>query len=123
MSRRAERGSIVIEAMVAALIVAALAAALFQVVASRAISARRLADQRDAVLVAQSRLAALDLRASEVPGMRSGREGRFVWQWRAVPFHAEEASAAGTLALVAITVRSSAAPGPLVMLRSLRLVR
>jgi Tfp pilus assembly protein PilV len=123
MIRTRETGSIVIEAMVAALIVAALAAALLQVVAGRAAAARRLGDQRDALMVAQSRLSALDLRAAAVPGSAAGRDGRFTWTMRAIPFHGDEASTAGTLAFVTVGVGRSTVPRPLVVLHTLRLVR
>lgn len=124
MSRVApeENGSVVIEAMVAALIIAAMAAALFEAIHANVAATRAATLRSRALLVAQSQMAAAGAAGPIEPGMREGVDGDLVWRVAARPYAQDADSMAGAVELVSVSVRQEGpARPPLVMLRSLRL--
>lgn len=122
MTRPAERGFVLIEAVVAVAIIAAAAVAMFQVLADGTVRGRAIATQRTALLVAQSRLAAVARETPVAPGFSSGTDGAFVWSVRIAPYQTGQGrSSAGELFLVTVAVRAAGASSDAVELRSLRL--
>ncbi|SEH48166.1 prepilin-type N-terminal cleavage/methylation domain-containing protein [Magnetospirillum fulvum] len=122
MTRPTDQGFALIEAMVAVTIIAAAAAAMVQVLADGAVRSRAIATQRTALLVAQSRLAAVGRESPVAPGFTSGTDGAFVWSVRIGPYQTGQGrSSAGDMFLVAVAVRTAGASSDAVELRSLRL--
>ncbi|WP_419827477.1 hypothetical protein [Sphingomonas sp.] len=119
MSR--EEGSIVIEAMVAALIVAALAGTLFETVAANARTGRRVAEAERALLVARSRLAAAGVETPLATGIVEGRDGDLAWRVAVEPYEGDGASDVDPVSRVTVSVRDLRARVPLATLTSLRI--
>lgn len=112
-----ERGSILVETLIATAILSMILVAAFQTLHDSARRARRIADQRTAMLIAQSRLAAYPLNRAPAAGSRSGEELGYRWQVEvAAP---REGNLAGTVSL-AVTVASRTDPAAHVRLDSLR---
>lgn len=121
--RRREEGFAAMEAVVAAAIVAMATGMMFQVVADGARRSSTLAEDRAALLVAQSHLAEAGNGTLRGNGVASGIDGGFVWTTRIVPFRAASGSSvAGDLVQVVVAVRRHDAANDAVVLRSLRLV-
>lgn len=118
-----EHGSIVIEAMVAALILAAMAGLLFQTMTSNAAASRALAERRRALLVAQSELAIASAQGILIPSVREGQQDGLLWRVSAAPYPLDGGSDVGAIGQVIVTVREPGGGGPLVSLRSLRVGR
>lgn len=110
-----ERGSILVETLIATAILAMILAAMFQTVQDSARRARRVADQRIATMIAQSRLAEYPLNRPPAMGSRGGEELGYRWRVEMAP--ADQAR--GVVALV-VTVASRAEPAVRVQLASLR---
>jgi hypothetical protein len=110
--RGQDRGAILVEALVACAVIALVAGALFALVGGRSGS---LAERREALLIAQSRLATLGVTQPLTPGLSSGRSGRHIWS--------VQVSRHGGSRLVDVSVAVRRADGrELVRLDSLRLV-
>ncbi len=116
--RHGERGSAVIEALVASLIVAATVGAGFNSIREGAARTRGIDSRMRAMLVAQSQLAAVGSVVPLAPGTTHGVDGGFAWS---IDVGRADAVAASPLATV--VVRVSEAPGrpPLATLSTLRL--
>jgi len=122
MTRTAERGFALVEAVVAAAMIAAAATAMYQVLADGALRSRVVATKRAALLVAQSRLATVGREIPVTPGLVAGSDGPFVWSIRIGPYQTGQGrSSAGELFLVAVAVRPTGTASDTVELRSLRL--
>lgn len=122
MSRRRDRGFAFVEAIVAAAVVAAAAGLMFQILADGAARSRATDVKRMALLVAESRLAAMGSEIPLVPGASAGVESDFIWGTRISPYRVTPGdSEAGELVLVVVTVRPRNAAADAVVLRSLRL--
>jgi|GEM_PF-2447747 len=118
MPPRHERGSAVIEALVAALIVAATVGAGFETIRGGAERVRGLDARARAMLVAQSQLAGVGAVVPVLPGVTRGVDGAFTWS-----VEVEHFEDAGSLDLNQVTVRVSDGDGrpPLATLSTLRL--
>ena len=120
--RGQERGSIVIEAMIAAAIVAAMLGAAFEAVQATSRNVRLAEARRDAMLVAQSTMALVGIAIPVVPGATGG--GADALHWRVDIVRTEvPPGPAGSVDLVTVTVMGPDASPPLARLRSLRLGR
>ena len=82
---RAERGSILVEALVAVLIVAAMAGLWFETLGGAARQQRRAADARLAMLVAQSQMATVGVINAVAPGVTSGSDAGYDWRIEVEP--------------------------------------
>lgn len=83
--RSAQAGFAVMEALVATLIVLAALGMLYQVIGSGSRNAARTAQMRDALMLAQSRLASVGADIPLRPGRWSGQEDGLVWQVELTP--------------------------------------
>lgn len=118
----AERGAIVLEALVATLIIAALVAATFSSVARLADTARAGEERALAMLVARSQMAAVGAVTAVVPGRVTGVDGPFAWTVDIAAAGSGNArDGALPLARVAVSVAPRAGGPPLARLSSLRL--
>lgn len=86
--RGSERGSVLVEALVAILIVVAMSGLWFDALGSSARQQADLADRRAALLVARSQLAAAGVVDPLIPGETSGSDAGFVWRVAVAPFPA-----------------------------------
>lgn len=119
----AERGTVLLDAMVAAAIVAGAAGLLVTVALDGLDRARAAESRRMALLVAESRLAAVGAEPPLTVGRSSGRDGAFVWTVEVAPYRRTGgASAAGTLMQVEVTAGRLGESAPRAVLRSVRLV-
>lgn len=115
-----ERGTVLIEALVAIAILAEISLLAFRATGESAVRTQRAETQRLAVLVAQSRLASV---GSEVPlreGRFSGVDGDFAWTVSERPM-AAASSRAGRLVAVSIEVSDRGSAVRLAHLETLRL--
>ncbi|WP_310474877.1 hypothetical protein [Sandarakinorhabdus sp.] len=83
-----ERGSVLVEALVAILIVVAMSGLWFDALGSSARQQADLADRRAALLVARSQLAAAGIVDPLIPGETSGSDAGFAWRVVVAPFPA-----------------------------------
>jgi membrane protein implicated in regulation of membrane protease activity len=116
-----DAGSIVIEAMVAALIVAAVAGTLFETMAAHARADRLVAARRNALLVAQSQLAAAGVVSPLGEGTREGRAGDLIWRVSSEPYEDGDESDVDPVRRVTVTVRAANTRAPLATLSTLRI--
>ena len=120
--KKRERGSILIETMVAAAIVALMLAAMYSGIGDSAMRNRQLAERRTALLIAQSELDAVGSSVPLSPGVTGGVEGAYVWRVDIEPQGAAQGNGtAGQLWQVTVSVRPSNGNVALVTLRSLAL--
>lgn len=117
-----EAGSIVIEALVAALIVAAAAGALFGSLSQGARADRAAAAREQALLVARSALATATA-DPPAPGTREGHDGPLVWRVVVSGYPVDGADRIGPVELVTVTVHDGSGGGPLARLSTLRFGR
>ncbi len=117
-----EKGSILIETLIAAAIIAMILGAALQTIQVNAGGARRAELHRMATLVAQSRLASVGGEIPLLPGRYDGRDGELGWRVEVTPYPRAVASRAGRLMQVSVSAGPIGAP-PAVTLASLRLVR
>ena len=118
----ARNGFVFAEAMVALAVVAVAVGLLFAVLGDGLGRSRATAAARLALLLAQSRLAAVGTEIPVRAGTVAGNEGAFVWHVDISPYRTGAArSPVGDLFLVEVTVRPRTASGGAVQLRSLRL--
>jgi len=123
LSRPGERGTVLLDAMVAATIVATAAALLAGVAVDGFDRARAAESRRMALLVAESRLAAIGAETPLAPGRSAGRDGEVVWSVVVSPYRLSGgASAAGELMRVEVAAGRQGEAAPRVVLRSVRLV-
>ena len=117
-----DAGSILIEALVSVAVVAAVLAALFQTIEAAALHRRAAAARREALLVAESELAAVGSAIGVSPGEVAGADGAYRWRVRIDPPIQEtlETSRAGLLYPVEVSVGPAAGGPDLVSLKTLR---
>jgi len=119
----ARNGFALVDSMVALAIFAVMSALLFQTVSSTVIAKRHLADSRQAILLAQSRLAELQDADSANTLQDSGRDGNFLWRTK-VERQAETANDNGQgLETISVAVSNASTGRIVVRLKSLRLAR
>ena len=115
----AERGSVLIEALVAIAIVALVLTWGYRAVGDSAMRARAAEASRTAALIAQSRLAAVGAEIPLAAGETRGRDGAFAWRVEVAP-RAAQASTAGELYGVTVSVRDLRGATDRAVLRTLR---
>jgi hypothetical protein len=119
---KSDSGSVFIESMVAAAIVALSLAAMYRVIEDGAMRDRTVNAKQNALLIAQSELAAV---GSEIPmaqGMTSGTEGPYAWRVDISPSDTDgPASSAGPVWQVSVSVRPLDGGNAIVTLNSLAL--
>ena len=117
-----DAGAIFVESIIAAAIVALALTGAFRVIADGAARDRTLSERRQALLVAQSRLASV---GSEIPlraGDSSGREPGVTWRVEMSPYTDDIGpSDAGALLKVVVSVSDSRKGTELARLDSVRL--
>lgn len=114
--RDVDRGSIFIETLVAAAIVAMAMAVMLQSVVQGAVSERKIESRRLALLVANSRLAAVGDQIPLQRGEVAGSDGPFSWRVDIEPYQ-NDTSGRG---LYLVSVQVGTDTSTLVSLRSLR---
>jgi type II secretion system protein I len=112
-----ERGSVLVEALIASAILAMILAATFQTLQDSARRARRVADQRTALLIAQSRLAEYPLNRAPVPGSRHGEELGYRWHVDVSPTTVTGAGTAFALSVLVTSRRDASVRARLDSLR------
>ncbi len=119
-----ERGSLFLEALIAAAIIAMVLAGAYQAVGAAAARQHQLEARRAAYLIAQSQLASVGGDLAVQPGSAGGVDGDYVWRIDITPYRdALAQSAAGELYQVRVGVRPRGAGADLAVLTSLRLAR
>ncbi|AYV48142.1 hypothetical protein CFHF_23770 [Caulobacter flavus] len=118
-----EDGSVLIESLIAASLVAAILLAAFQVLSDSVHRREKVQDQRQAVAIARSRLAAVGSALPATPGRIEGVEAGYLWAVAVEACPDEQRSDAGLLRCVSVTVRRAAGAPPLARLTSRKLVR
>lgn len=88
MTRRGERGSVLVEAMVGAAIIAITLASMYNAIIESASHNRMAEERRYALMVAQSQLAMIGPIIPAVPGVTEGTEGDFNWRVTIEPYGA-----------------------------------
>lgn len=121
--RGADVGAIFVEALIASAIVAMALATTLRIVADGAIRDRALSQRREAILVAQSQLAAVGVSVPLQVGQSSGVEGDLAWRADVAPYGSGGGlrNPAGSLWTVAVHVAPRGGGADLVVLNSLRL--
>lgn len=119
---RPDAGSVFVESIIAAAIVAMALGATFQVIAQSARRGHAIEDRREALLVAQSELAAVGSEIPLTPGQSAGLAGDLEWRVDVSPYaDAIGASAAGSLWRVEVSVSPRDGGESLARLTTLRL--
>jgi hypothetical protein len=117
-----ETGSVFIESVISAAIVAMAMGATLNVVADSAARERKAEAHRTALLIARSELADVGGEIPLAAGETSGVAGDLIWRVQVSPYGGEgEASAAGALYRVSVSVRERAGGPDLAALDTLRL--
>lgn len=96
-----ERGSIFIETLIASAILALILGAMFQILQDSAHRAARVAGQREAMAIAQSRLSEYPLNQPTATMTRNGVEGQYRWH---VEVRDDDPGVPAGLARVLVTV-------------------
>lgn len=130
MTRRGESGSVLVEAMVGSAIIAITLAGMYEAIITSVSHNRMAEDRRNAMLVAQSELAAVGTIIPSSPGTTEGTQGDFYWRVDIAPYGQSASTPqlgqlpnqTGTLCLVTVTV-ADRKRRPLTMLRTLTLAR
>jgi hypothetical protein len=131
MTRRGERGSVLVEAMVGAAIVAITLASMYNAILESASHNRMAEERRYALMVAQSQLAMIGPIIPAVPGVTEGTEGDFNWRVTIEPYGAaaqqmpqlgKVPNPTGTLCLAHVAVSYGRRP-PLATIDTLILAR
>jgi type II secretory pathway pseudopilin PulG len=121
MSER-ENGSVLIEAIIAVAIVSMMLVVMYKSVSQSVTGAHRVAEKRQALLVAQSEMDAVGSVLPLRPGSVSGTEGSFVWQLDIAPYPAAGGpSKSGPLYQVTVSVRGHDSGVDLITLRTLQI--
>ncbi len=130
MSKRSERGSVLVEAMVGSAIIAITLTGMYEAIVTASAHNRMAEDRRNAMMIAQSELAAVGPIIPTALGTTEGNQGDFYWRVDITPY-GESASApqlgqlpnqTGALALVTVTVADRKRK-PLSVLQTLTLSR
>lgn len=117
-----DSGSVFIELMVAAAIVALSLAAMYRVIEDGAMRNRMDNRKQTALLIAESELAAVGSAIPLAQGMTGGTQGPYAWRVDISPSDAQsEASNAGPLWQVTVSVRPLDGGNAIVTLNSLAL--
>lgn len=120
---RRDAGTLMVETLIAAGIVAVMLAAMYTSMADSADRQRKVAMRRQALMVARSELALVGAEVPAIPGRTTGLSGNYVWQIDVANYGGDlNASQAGPLGLVTITVGRKGERGPLATIRTLRLM-
>lgn len=121
-ARGVERGTALVEALVALAVFAAMLGVTYGAITDRSRAARLLQTERQAVGIAQSVLARAGSDIALAPGVVDGREGDFAWQIEMERYQGEGAPPVGGPPLIEVTVAVHPldAGKPRVALRSLR---
>lgn len=117
-----ERGTALVEALVALAIFAAMIGVTYGAIADSSRATRLLQTQRQAISVAQSVLARAGGDIALAPGVTDGREGGFAWQMEMERYRGEGAPTVAGPSLIEVTVavRPVDAAKPRIALRSVR---
>jgi len=119
---RRDQGSVFVEAMIAAAIVAMALGGTFKVIVDGAHRDRAAEARRAALLVAQSQLAATGAEIPLQTGQTAGSSGEYTWRVDVSPYaDGVDASAAGRLWRVTVSVAPKGDGPELVALDTLRL--
>jgi hypothetical protein len=105
-----ERGSAFIETIVAAAIVSVSLGTAYHVLANSIARDRAVNARREAMLIAQSELAAVGNAIPVSGGNNAGEEGAYVWRVQIAPYSSGTASAVGNLWQVTVTVQKKGGP-------------
>jgi|HubBroStandDraft_6_1064221.scaffolds.fasta_scaffold377155_2 hypothetical protein len=117
-----ERGSVLIEAMVASTIVALMLAAMYSSIADSSMRSQLVAEKRMALMIAQSEMDSVGSILPLAPGTSGGVEGQYSWRVDIAPYPTPQgASGAGPLYQVTVSIRASDRTAALVTLRTLAL--
>lgn len=118
----AERGTALVEALVALAVFAAMLGVTYGAIADRSRAARLLQTERQAIGIAQSVLTRAGGDIALAPGVIDGREGDFAWQMEMERYQGEGAPPVGGPPLIEVTVavRPIDSARPRIALRSLR---
>jgi len=117
---RSDSGSVFVESMIAAAIVAMSLGAMYRAIEDGAHRLHKLDDKQNALMVAQSELAAVGSTIPLAAGMTGGTDGPYAWRVDIEPYNgASEASTAGDVWRVSVSVRSLDGGNGLVSLDSL----
>lgn len=123
MTRRGDAGTMLVETLIAAAIVAVMLAAMYTSLAGSVERQRMVADRRQALMIARSELALVGAEVPATPGRTTGLSGPYAWQIDIAPYGGDlNASQAGPLGVVTVTVARSGQSRPLATLRTLRIM-
>jgi hypothetical protein len=125
-----EQGSVLVEAMVGSAIIAITLLGMYEAIVTSASHNRMAEDRRNAIMIAQSELAAVGTIIPSLPGTTEGTQGDFYWRVDIAPYGQDEstpqlgrvANQTGTLCLVTVTV-ADRKRRPLSVLHTLTLTR
>jgi len=106
--------------MVAVAVIAMMLAVTYRAVGESVLRSRAAEASRNAVMIAQSRLALVGAEIPLAPGETTGVDGDFAWRVRIDPAP-EDPSATGHLLAVTASVRDRAGAADRAVLRTLRL--
>jgi general secretion pathway protein I len=120
MVRGGERGSVLVEALVASALVALVLALAYRAMGEGTLRARAAEEGRLATLIAQSRLASVGGEIPLADGETRGLDGAFQWRVE-VRRTADADSAAGDLYAVTVAVQDRKGGADRAALRTLRL--
>ncbi|MGD0189605.1 MAG: hypothetical protein ABSD74_02570 [Rhizomicrobium sp.] len=116
-----EKGSVLIEAIIGVAIVSMMLVVMYKSISQSATGAQRVAEKRQALLVAQSEMDAVGSVLPLRPGSVSGTEGFYIWQLDIVPYRtADGLSKTGRLYEVTVSVRGRDSSVDLVSLSTLQ---
>ena len=121
--KRGERGSALVEALVATAIVAGVLGVTFETLGAADQRHKQVDQRRVALMIARSRLAMVGTEIPAAAGEIDGVEGDFSWRVRVEPTQSDTVavSRVGPPALVSVAVRPSRGGNDLVVLKTLRL--
>ncbi len=118
--RTLRRGSIFLEAVIAAALVSIILVALFNTLVDSTRHARMVRDQQYALLVAQSQLATVGTSLPLRSGVVRGASGRYRWRIEMAPTAGEGRGKVGQVLRVTVFVRTADGTRDAVSLSSLR---
>ena len=118
--RRRDAGTVLVEALVATAVIAMMLAVTYRAVADSVLRSRAAEMSRSAVMIAQSRLAAVGGEIPLEPGETVGAEGGFTWRIR-IDATPQDASGTGRLWSVTAAVRDRRGAADRAVLHTLRL--
>jgi len=127
---RGDAGSVLVEAMVGSAVIAITLAGMYEAIVTSASHNRAAEDRRNAIMIAQSELAAVGSIIPSTPGTTEGTQGDFYWRVDIAPYGQSASqpqlgqlpNQTGTLCLVTVTV-ADPKRRPLTSLQTLTLAR